>query len=173
MACRLRHDRGGDAEFRVLCAAMEVGFFGEETPSNCELLLHTSEVPCLSCLGAMLQFNYRHPGVLRVSFDRGRECHRDTVVDESTQRLAPPFVEGKSPQDAATPPTVEVYAGGSVQVALTFYTARPVSRPPCVVIAPSSSSGVPQKTVSGQQTFYMSVGPAFFNVDEYDDYDCT
>jgi len=75
VACRLKHYRGGDAEFRAMA---QVALMAEKPPT---LEIFVSEVPCLSCLGAMIQFHRTCPAVkLRVSFDRGRQCPKNTNV---------------------------------------------------------------------------------------------
>ena len=86
VVCRLRHPREGDAEVQALCAAMSTSVLGRGEPGRArrppvglQLHLHLSDVPCISCLGCTLQFHYRFPGVLRVSFDPGRQLHVDSV----------------------------------------------------------------------------------------------
>jgi len=113
--CRLRHHRGGDAEFRALCAALGTSaMHGARSRSSVSpvlhlnLDLHISEVPCVSCLGAMLQFNCRCPGVLKVSFDRGREVLVDTTVTKPRWPSPAPKRGAKHPTGRA------VYGGGCV-----------------------------------------------------------
>jgi len=56
----------------------QVALMTEKPPT---LEIFVSEVPCMSCLGAMIQFYHKCPEVkLRVSFDRGRQCPKDTNV---------------------------------------------------------------------------------------------
>mmetsp|Transcript_16873 Transcript_16873/g.39408 ORF Transcript_16873/g.39408 Transcript_16873/m.39408 type:complete len:814 (+) Transcript_16873:164-2605(+) len=83
-AATLKHNRGGDGEFQALqaCAraAVDLGFppLGD-APHNAacltgDLWLHVSEVPCLSCVGAMAQFRRLLPEVrLNLSFTLGRQ----------------------------------------------------------------------------------------------------
>jgi len=77
IVCRLRHPREGDAEIQALCAALGTTALSSGKVKGLSLHLHLSDVPCVSCLGATLQFHFRHPGVLRVSFDRGRQMPED------------------------------------------------------------------------------------------------
>merc|ERR1719221_1855385 len=100
--CRLRHPREGDAEIQALCAALgtsvlQVG----RAPPGLALNLHLSDVPCVSCLGCTLQFRYRYPGVLRVSFDRGRMVDKDTVP--GPRPPPPPSKKGNPYPYAPTP----------------------------------------------------------------------
>lgn len=83
VAATLKHHRGGDGEFQALqaCARAcleELGLdplVGEGARAVGELWLHVSEVPCLSCVGAMAQFRQLFPNVtLRASFTLGRQA---------------------------------------------------------------------------------------------------
>ncbi|CAJ1385444.1 unnamed protein product [Effrenium voratum] len=77
--CRLRHTREGDAEIQALCAALGTSALRSGRGQGLKLNLHLSDVPCVSCLGCTLQFQFRYPGVLKVSFDRGRVLQQDSV----------------------------------------------------------------------------------------------
>lgn len=83
-AATLKHHRGGDGKFQALqaCAraSMDLGCQPIGAPPldgsavEGELWLHVSEVPCLSCVGAMAQFRKVFPDVaLRLSFNLGRQ----------------------------------------------------------------------------------------------------
>ena len=90
-AAVMGHPRGGDAEFQVLTEAakiciklcQEAGHTTSQSSnqdsaileaSNCygKVRMSVSEVPCLSCCGAMIQFRKRFPNVrLQVRYDFG------------------------------------------------------------------------------------------------------
>eukprot|EP00928_Gymnodinium_smaydae_P026138 TRINITY_DN20611_c0_g1_i1.p1 TRINITY_DN20611_c0_g1~~TRINITY_DN20611_c0_g1_i1.p1 ORF type:complete len:958 (-),score=120.14 TRINITY_DN20611_c0_g1_i1:11-2884(-) len=109
VAATLKHNRGGDGEFQALQACARACYDslhldplrGEGSQAHGELWLHVTEVPCLSCVGAMAQFRALFPNVaLHVSFTLGRRpvssnsCSNDscklTVVEgESTSRPKP------------------------------------------------------------------------------------
>eukprot|EP00929_Paragymnodinium_shiwhaense_P097298 TRINITY_DN59034_c0_g1_i2.p1 TRINITY_DN59034_c0_g1~~TRINITY_DN59034_c0_g1_i2.p1 ORF type:complete len:939 (-),score=231.37 TRINITY_DN59034_c0_g1_i2:676-3492(-) len=83
VAATLKHHRGGDGEFQALqsCARAcldELGLdplTGAGAAVEGEVWLHVSEVPCLSCVGAMAQFRRLFPKVsLCVSFTLGRSA---------------------------------------------------------------------------------------------------
>eukprot|EP00933_Yihiella_yeosuensis_P024929 TRINITY_DN1932_c0_g2_i1.p1 TRINITY_DN1932_c0_g2~~TRINITY_DN1932_c0_g2_i1.p1 ORF type:complete len:775 (+),score=120.41 TRINITY_DN1932_c0_g2_i1:45-2369(+) len=185
---RLRHTREGDAEVQALSAAMSTSILrGRQTPEGLALHLHLSDVPCVSCLGCTLQFRFRHPGVLRVSFDRGRLLREDSPV---IPRPPPPPSRKGNPLPYA--PVPELYGpdaqDGSEKVdrsmvrkelpdkkddVLSFY---------CNSLAPRRTDGagkggmeaVPhrmQKNTQGQsvQTFYFSAQPAFYGSSDYDE----
>jgi len=196
IVCRLRHPRDGDAEIQALCAALGTSALRcGRAPKGLALHLHLSDVPCVSCLGASLQFHFRHPGVLRVSFDRGRESKQDTVP---VDRPPPPPSKKGNPYPYA--PVPEFYAAksgegndadgiaGDVDRSLlrrdgpdcrettTFYCA---SREPRRVdgAASGGNEAVPHKikqTAGGgsQQTYYFSVRPDFYDNGEYEGYGC-
>lgn len=115
VAIRLKHFRGGDAEFRALA---QVASMSSKPPS---LEIHVSEVPCLSCLGAMVQFHNMFDVDLRVCFDRGRQCPKNEDVPywmlSSTLANRVAFAEatrGTAPKDAIVKNTLtleEVMAG--------------------------------------------------------------
>eukprot|EP00929_Paragymnodinium_shiwhaense_P084985 TRINITY_DN45478_c0_g1_i1.p1 TRINITY_DN45478_c0_g1~~TRINITY_DN45478_c0_g1_i1.p1 ORF type:complete len:789 (-),score=159.11 TRINITY_DN45478_c0_g1_i1:203-2539(-) len=99
--CRLRHPREGDAEVQALCAALKTSALRSgRAPPGLRLNLHLSDLPCVSCLGATMQFNCRHPGVLKVSFDRGRILEKDTVP---VPRPPPPPSKKGNPVPYAPP----------------------------------------------------------------------
>eukprot|EP00445_Apocalathium_hangoei_P064783 CAMPEP_0204113934 /NCGR_PEP_ID=MMETSP0361-20130328/3944_1 /ASSEMBLY_ACC=CAM_ASM_000343 /TAXON_ID=268821 /ORGANISM="Scrippsiella Hangoei, Strain SHTV-5" /LENGTH=645 /DNA_ID=CAMNT_0051064375 /DNA_START=8 /DNA_END=1945 /DNA_ORIENTATION=- len=80
----LKHPRGGDGEFQALQAcARACAELGCQPASDAhargetmrgEVWLHVSEVPCLSCVGAMAQFRQLFPHIaLNVAFTLGRQ----------------------------------------------------------------------------------------------------
>ena len=85
----LRHPRGGDGEFQALqaCARSCLDDLGcnpigapplDGSAVEGELWLHVSEVPCLSCVGAMAQFRKMFPDIkLHIAFNLGRQPSQD------------------------------------------------------------------------------------------------
>ncbi|CAK9081549.1 unnamed protein product [Durusdinium trenchii] len=95
-AATLRHPRGGDGEFQALqaCAraSMQLGCEPTGAPPmdgsavEGELWLHVSEVPCLSCVGAMAQFRKVFPDVsILISFNLGRQPSEKSQADARPQ----------------------------------------------------------------------------------------
>jgi len=88
----LRHNRAGDGEFQALTAAAKAcRSLDQSIPSKCtgDLWFHVSEVCCLSCCAAMVQFSDYYPGVrLHVSYDLGRQTKTDWLrLDTSKKNL--------------------------------------------------------------------------------------
>lgn len=187
--CRLRHPRDGDAEIQALCAALgTTALRGKRTPQGLHLNLHLSDVPCVSCLGASLQFRFRHPGMLRLSFDRGRLLTEDTVP---VPRPPPP----PSKKGSAIPyaPMPELYAkrvegsgeaveapdrsmvrrdGPDCREVTSFYLGTSVPRRTDGA-AMGGEEAVPHKMVKAlsgprQQTYYFSARPDFYGTGDYD-----
>lgn len=83
VAAILRHHRAGDGEFQALtCVAEACVSLDSTVPSNCvgDLWMHVSEVCCVSCCGAMVQFKNLFPHVnLHVSYDLGRQTGTDWI----------------------------------------------------------------------------------------------
>ena len=88
-AAVLRHPRGGDSEFQALqaCARACLQDLGcnpigapplDGSAVEGELWLHVSEVPCLSCVGAMAQFRKMFPDIkIHIAFNLGRQPSQD------------------------------------------------------------------------------------------------
>lgn len=190
--CHLRHPREGDAEISALCSALSTSMLqcgqGRKPPAGLELSLHLSDVPCISCLGATLQFHFRFPGVLRVSFDRGRELHEDTVAGPRP----PPRPSKKAPQSDSSsyrggPSNFEDNAEVSVDRSMvrrdgpdcrevtSFYACASRRKSQHEGAASGGSCEVPHRmrsTSAGgpkHQTFYFSLRPEFYGTDEYGD----
>lgn len=192
VVCRLRHPREGDAEIQALCAAMNTSIFKRgQLPRGLVLNLHLSDVPCVSCLGATLQFHFRHPGVLRVSFDRGREVPEDTIP--VPRPPPPPSRKGNAFPYAPVPEFYAKSTGGATvddngeivdrslvrregpdcRETTTFYNSGNRAPRRADGAASGGVEAVPHKVRSnpqgGQhQTFYFSSRPEFHNSSEYD-----
>lgn len=185
---RLRHTREGDAEIQALCAALQTSVLRDgNVPSGMMLNLHLSDVPCVSCLGATMQFLFRYPGMLRVSFDRGRLLTEDSPI---IPRPPPPA----SRRGNLTPyaPAADNYAkrpdligedgevinrsmlrrsGPDCREFMSFYSTRGPRRADGAAMG--GEEHVPHKVVkkvsgSSAQTFYFTARPDFYGVAEYD-----
>eukprot|EP00913_Durusdinium_trenchii_P026437 g24803.t1 len=105
VSCVVEHSRSNDAEFQVLNKAADK-LLTRGRPAAATLHLDVSETPCLSCLGALRQFQKAFPEVsLRASFsirkvldNRGRGRAPPTSVQATTARRKqlrrPPDLEG-------------------------------------------------------------------------------
>lgn len=181
--CRLRHTREGDAEIQALCAALDTSILRSgRVPEGLKLNLHLSDVPCVSCLGCTLQFQFRFPGVLRVSFDRGRVQSRDSVM---IPRPPPPPSKRGNPVPYAPLPNAPPHDGVDRSMlrkerpndgradSTSFYLNPLASRRPDGA-SKGGEEAVPHKLVNGrngdlqQQTYYFSAGPSFFASEDYD-----
>ncbi|CAK0850782.1 unnamed protein product [Prorocentrum cordatum] len=191
VTCRLRHSREGDAEVRALCAAMGTSVLrGGCAPCGLRLNLHLSDVPCVSCLGSTLQFGFRFPGVLKVSFDRGRMNPEDTVP--VPRQPPPPSKKGNLLPYAPMPPEMNAKESGAaaggvdrsmlrkegpdVGSITSFYRSAAGSASRRADGAGlGGNEAVPHKVVKGlgggasQQTFYFSARPAFYDTEDYSD----
>jgi len=179
VACGLRYRRGGDAEFRALCTVLNSDAVAQHIRQGayelqgCAVMMHVSEVPCVSCLGAIIQFNCRYPGVLRISFDRGRETTVDTVLTEETSvRLD--MLSGGNYAGGMLPPVkadrFDPALGMRVpKGAATFY--GPAVHNISTLKVPPAGSGVQHEVIAGQQTFYLASRPIFLSKTDYDRYD--
>uniref|UniRef100_A0A7S4T011 RNA-editing substrate-binding complex 6 protein domain-containing protein n=1 Tax=Alexandrium monilatum TaxID=311494 RepID=A0A7S4T011_9DINO len=191
VVCRLRHPREGDAEIQALCAALCTSAFKSgKAVQGLGLHLHLSDVPCVSCLGATLQFSFRYPGMLRVSFDRGRQLHEDTVP--IPRPPPPPSRKGNLLPYVPVPElTKKAEAGGNAsgesnlerclmrregpdcRETTSFYLSN--SRAPRRTdgAASGGAEAVPHKVLpnlkgSSQQTYYFSSRPDFYSSNDYD-----
>ena len=111
-AAILRHPRGGDGEFQALqaCARaclQELGCNPIGAPPldgsaiEGELWLHVSEVPCLSCVGAIAQFRHIFPDIkIHISFNLGRQPSQDGTSSASPQANSSGSVVMHGPRDA-------------------------------------------------------------------------
>mmetsp|Transcript_163806 Transcript_163806/g.525348 ORF Transcript_163806/g.525348 Transcript_163806/m.525348 type:complete len:1129 (+) Transcript_163806:75-3461(+) len=188
---RLRHPREGDAEVQALCAALGTSVLrGGRAPPGMMLQLHLSDVPCVSCLGATLQFRFRFPGVLKVSFDRGRILTEDSDI---IPRPPPPLSKkgnavpyAPMPEMMAKRPDLldengEVVdrsllrrAGPDCRDVTSFYGGRGPNGPRRTDGAHcGGEEHVPHKVVKkvsggSHQTFYFSARPDFYSKEEYD-----
>lgn len=185
VVCRLRHPREGDAEVRALCAAMGTSVLkGGRCPPGLVLNLHLSDVPCLSCLGATLQFGFRFPGVLRVSFDRGRQLSEDTVP--IPRPPPPPSKKGNLMPYAPMPPKDGAQGeaedrsmirreGPDCRDNTSFYGGVSQQQRRTNGAATGGMEAVPHKKVMSlqggpsAQTFYFSAKPDFYGVGDYDE----
>jgi len=190
VVCRLRHPRDGDAEVQALCAALGTSLLRRgpgALPNGLALNLHLSDVPCVSCLGATLQFHMRFPGVLRVSFDRGREAEVDTIPcarpppppskkgnlypyapESLTRRDKGEGEDGEEPVDRSLVrkegPDCRDTEGSS------FYGSRGPRR--ANGAAMGGNEAVPHKVLAkatggSAQTYYFSSRPEFFGSSQY------
>lgn len=133
VATTLKHNRGGDGEFQALQACARAcleqlgldplgagGAASSGTSAVGELWLHVSEVPCLSCVGAMAQFRRLFPSIdLHVSFTLGRQ---PTAANSGPLRA----LEGGPPSSAALGSPL----GNSAQVAADGSQQRRAPPPP-------------------------------------------
>lgn len=182
VVCRLRHPREGDAEIQALCAALRTSVMrGRAAPPGVALNLHLSDVPCLSCLGATLQFHFRYPGMLRVSFDRGRLISEDSVP---IPRPPPPPSSKPYPYVSMPkngPPREEDGVDRSMlrreapdcRETTSFYRGGLAHQRPDGA-ASGGQEAVPHKLISSlrgtsSQTFYFSAKPEFYDSTEYDE----
>lgn len=192
VACRLRHARGGDAEFRAMAAAAELL---ESAPSASgigaavELRLHVSEVPCVSCVGAMVQLRFRCPGMgFCVTFDRGREAWEDSPPQPSgppKPRRLPELAQAGLDGAAAQ----QLYAGGALPAApsvckvqraaaelaehgacgaASFYSGGGGARRALA----EPGRGARHRILGGRQSFYPNRQPIFMEAAEYDEFQC-
>ena len=181
--CRLRHTREGDAEVQALCAALDTSVLRSgRSPPGLVLNLHLSDVPCVSCLGCTLQFQCRFPGVLRVSFDRGRVLRKDSVP---IPRPPPPPSKRGNPIPYAPMPDAPRSDGvdrsmlrkelpeGSLDTTSFYLNPLLASRRPNGA-SKGGEEAVPHKLVRGlngnQQTYYFSSAPTFFDTGDYESY---
>eukprot|EP00927_Polykrikos_kofoidii_P071558 TRINITY_DN67819_c0_g1_i1.p1 TRINITY_DN67819_c0_g1~~TRINITY_DN67819_c0_g1_i1.p1 ORF type:complete len:778 (+),score=110.33 TRINITY_DN67819_c0_g1_i1:179-2512(+) len=165
--CVVEHPRASDAEFQVVNLAAEALLRGADI-SQRTLRLDVSEIPCLSCIGALRQFQKAFPGVpLRVSFSvrTVAEVEKDRSGDIAAQ-----YRDGELPaHDTRAPPPGPDNRGRRIQrIALPPpapppLPATPLSRPPSSMPPSSQRNGslrsaeVPEEKVSraGQpQSFY-------------------
>ena len=181
--CRLRHTREGDAEVQALCAALDTSILRSgRSPPGLSLNLHLSDVPCVSCLGCTLQFQFRFPGVLRVSFDRGRMLSKDSVP---IPRPPPPPSKKGNPIPYAPMPDAPRSDGvdrsmvrkelpqGHADTTSFYLNPLLASRRPNGA-SKGGEEAVPHKLVRGrngnQQTYYFSSAPTFFDTEDYESY---
>ena len=181
--CRLRHTREGDAEIQALCAALDTSILRSgRVPEGLKLNLHLSDVPCVSCLGCTLQFQFRFPGVLQISFDRGRVQSSDSVM---IPRPPPPPSKRGNPVPYAPLPNAPPHDGVDRSMlrkerpndgqadSTSFYLNPLASRRPDGA-SKGGEEAVPHKLVNGkngalqQQTYYFSAGPSFYASEDYD-----
>ena len=181
--CRLRHTREGDAEVQALCAALDTSILRSgRAPEGLALNLHLSDVPCVSCLGCTLQFQFRFPGVLRVSFDRGRILRKDSIP---IPRPPPPPSKRGNPMPYAPMPDAPRSDGvdrsmvrkelpeGSTDMTSFYLNPLLASRRPNGA-SKGGEEAVPHKLLrsrnGNQQTYYFSSAPTFFDSEDYDGY---
>eukprot|EP00928_Gymnodinium_smaydae_P033829 TRINITY_DN24123_c0_g1_i2.p1 TRINITY_DN24123_c0_g1~~TRINITY_DN24123_c0_g1_i2.p1 ORF type:complete len:613 (+),score=105.86 TRINITY_DN24123_c0_g1_i2:154-1839(+) len=188
--CRLRHPREGDAEVQALCAALRTSALRNGTvPRGLVLNLHLSDLPCVSCLGCTLQFHRRYPGVLRVSFDRGRQLAHD--VPPVPRPPPPPSRKGNAQPYAPAEPLPRTRGpdgellegevdrsllrreGPDCRDSTSFYRGSTGPRR-----ADGAGGGgmeaVPHKVLMNmkgpkQQTYYFSTSPDFYGANDYGD----
>ncbi|CAJ1355768.1 unnamed protein product [Effrenium voratum] len=177
--CRLRHTREGDAEIQALCAALGTSALRSGRGQGLKLNLHLSDVPCVSCLGCTLQFQFRYPGVLKVSFDRGRVLQQDSVP--IPRPPPPPSKRGNAVPYAPLASTTP-HDGVDRSMLRKDVPQRDVTTFYMNSVAPRRSDGaskggeeaVPHKVLNGQngsqQTYYFSAAPTFYGSGDYDDH---
>lgn len=182
--CRLRHTREGDAEVQALCAALDTSIMRSgRIPQGLALHLHLSDVPCVSCLGCTLQFGFRFPGVLRVSFDRGRLLTEDSEV--IPRPPPPPSRKGNLLPYAPLPPELQPPTDGVDRSMLrkelpedykdtTSFYLNPRAQRRSDGASKGGEESVPHKVLKGmagrkQQTYYFSKRPEFYCSDDYGD----
>lgn len=136
-AATLRHHRGGDGEFQALqaCAraCLELGLppLANGQDAFGEIWLHVSEVPCLSCVGAMAQFRQLFPNLrLNVTFTLGRQpAGISREPDKKATQPAGPEtpVVLRSPAEGSSlhGETVEAPRLGAEEDYLSWVSARP------------------------------------------------
>jgi len=113
----LKHNRGGDGEFQALQAFSRaclesLGCSPLTDGGNLvgELWLHASEVPCLSCVGAMAQFRQLFPRIrMHVSYVLGRQ----PAAGSSGNSVSPAGPRIVMSQLAGSAPTSTESAAGS------------------------------------------------------------
>lgn len=82
VSCCVEHSRSNDAEFQVLNKAAEELLSVPQPPTGL-LRIDVSEIPCMSCLGALRQFQKAFPAVqIRLSFSIRKVF--DTCSDRSS-----------------------------------------------------------------------------------------
>jgi len=127
VASTLKHPRGGDGEFQALQACARACYerlhldplAGEGAAAVGELWLHVTEVPCLSCVGAMAQFRQLFPNILlNVSFTLGRK-----PVSNSDRGGA--MNEVKEPKNDSFIPMAPAEVRAPQMIPKTYPTAKP------------------------------------------------
>ena len=108
VACVVEHPRSNDAEFQVLNkAADQLLRSPAGAASEATLRFDVSEIPCLSCMGALRQFQKSFPRVrMRASFSirKVMEVCEDCSHDIDRQLVIPP----RQPTDLPKPTAEEV-----------------------------------------------------------------
>ena len=108
VACVVEHPRSNDAEFQVLNKAADRLFRSPAgAGSEATLRFDVSEIPCLSCMGALRQFQKSFPRVrMRASFSirKVMEVCKDCSHDIDRQLVIPP----RQPTDLPKPTLEEV-----------------------------------------------------------------
>ncbi|CAE8625328.1 unnamed protein product, partial [Polarella glacialis] len=111
VSCVVEHPRASDAEFQVVNKAAErllQAQAGSASPVSATLRFDVSEIPCLSCLGALRQFQKSFPAVkLCGSFNirKVSDVCRDRSVDAHLAELPPP---PRQPTDLPPPSPQDV-----------------------------------------------------------------
>ncbi|CAK9111823.1 cGMP-dependent protein kinase [Durusdinium trenchii] len=98
--CLVEHPRANDAEFQVLNKAADK-LLTRGRPAAATLHLDVSETPCLSCLGALRQFQKAFPEVsLRASFSIRKVCEisEDCSSDLAWSVPGPPATDLPAPE---------------------------------------------------------------------------
>jgi len=161
VSCVVEHPRASDAEFQVVNRAAEhilSGGSGDDTGGGVSgiLQMDVSEIPCLSCLGALRQFQKAFPGVtLRVSFSirKVSDVCADLSLDTKVEPALPPSTgsgntsrnqlapdnRGRSP--FARAPAVPPRASSSV----ARRTCPPVPRKLGEWLPPPATNGIGQE----------------------------
>lgn len=131
VASTLKHPRGGDGEFQALQACARACYerlhldplAGEGAEAVGELWLHVTEVPCLSCVGAMAQFRQLFPNVLlNVSFTLGRQA-------VSTGDRGGPMNQGRELKNDSFVPRAPADVRAPQMTAKTYPTKPPLPSP--------------------------------------------
>eukprot|EP00971_Amphidinium_carterae_P198316 3936129-Amphidinium_carterae.1 len=187
--CRLRHPREGDAEVQALCAALSTSVFRGKSNrlSGFKLNLHLSEVPCISCLGCTLQFQHRFPGVLQVSFDRGRQTSEETTplcrpalpLGAYAQASSASYDQGpQNGTDGGVDRCMMRKNGPDLREVTSFYSAGGRPRRQGDGAGLGGMESVPHKLInkgsaksSSQQTYYFSAQPEFLGGSDYKSYE--
>ncbi|CAK9090516.1 unnamed protein product [Durusdinium trenchii] len=100
VSCVVEHSRSNDAEFQVLNKAADK-LLTRGRPAAATLHLDVSETPCLSCLGALRQFQKAFPEVsLRASFSIRKVCEisEDCSSDLAWSVPGPPATDLPAPE---------------------------------------------------------------------------
>lgn len=180
--CRLRHTREGDAEIQALCAALDTSVLrGGKAPQGLKLNLHLSDVPCVSCLGCTLQFQFRFPSLLKVSFDRGRVQSKDSKIiprpppPPSKRGNAVPYAPlPNAPHDGVDRSMLRKERPNDGRADSTSFYLNPLAARRPDGASKGGEEAVPHKLVNGrngapqQQTYYFSAGPSFYGSEDYD-----